>query len=411
MSTNDQRPLPDELSDQDFDKPFENPLPIAENLTAILTCLGAKTSIEDSKYILQRQNPFGQRRGGLGFGAYAVVRMFNGASTFTNINVFNKQAQISPLRLRMADKENGNFVLEDENGRIIADGRVLPIPSWGKKLLSTGKPAITVLQQHGPVNLVGVLGDSKCSLFETGDACQFCMLDGGTKNENRSVEEILEAFELACSDRLNYNLTLTTGIQASRGDAVDLVGAVKIIKQRIGESALAVEVVPFAQNSQKILKALKEVGLDTFMMPLDCATYEAQCRYLPGKASLLGEIFWENARNAVEIFGKGNVTSSIIIGLEPLADTLVAMARMLDEGVIPEPVPVRWDDSKLINAPLSVTNPDDLMKGREIIRNFIQREEIRGTIQKTRAGCAACGGCGGIIVNKLNLPQNGPRIV
>ena len=84
---------------------------------------------------------------------------------------------------------------------------------------------------------------------------------------------------------------------------------------------------------------------------------------------------------------------------------------MLEEGVIPEAVPVRWDDSKLSDALLSVTNPDDLIKAREIIRAFVQREEIRGTIQRTRAGCAACGGCGGIVVNKLMLPKNRLKMV
>lgn len=389
-----------------FNRPFENPRPSGENLTALLTCLGAKALPTDADYILQRQNPYRQKRGGLGFGGYALVQgVDEDKSKFVNINVFNQQAQESPLTIRIADQDSARFTLEDENEDVVANGSFLPIPSWGRKIVSTGKPAITILQQHGPANLVGVLGDSKCALFKTGEACKFCMMDGGASNEQRSVKEILEAFEFAQEDKKAYNLTLTTGVQASYGNGSELIRAVRTIKERIGTSPLAIELAPFAQNSRKILQALKEAGLDTFMMPLDCSSNAAQQQYLPGKASLLRESYWQNAQNAVEFFGRGNVTSSIIIGLEPFTETQKAIEQMLKEGIIPEPVPVRWDDSRLNSNQLPLTNPNDLIKAREQIRTFLQQAEIAGTIERTRAGCGACGGCGGIVANQVLQPQ------
>ena len=388
--------------------------PSAENLTAILTCLGAKTSAADRDYILARQNPFRQKRG-MGLGAYAVVQLpgggrrprSGGGSNFSNINIYTTQAQTSPLTLRITEPESGTFALVDAEGTPFTQGTVLPVPAWGRQQLSTGKPAITVLQQHGPANLVGVLGAPSCELFENGNACRFCMLNCGATNDDRSVEEIIEAFGLARQDRKAYNLTLTTGLQISLRDVAKTVEAIAKVKRGLGGAALALEMAPFPEDGRTRMQELKDAGLDTLMMPLDCASEVAQQQYVPGKAALLQRSYWENVTDGVKIFGQGNLTSNILVGLEPLEETLRAMDRMLELGVIPEPLPVRWDDSKLLNGePLPLTDPRFLIKARTFIADYIQKNGLRETIQRTRAGCAACGGCGGIVVN--NLPSLNP---
>lgn len=380
-------------------------IPAPENLTAVLVCLGAKTSLSDREYILKRQNPYAKKRGGLSFGAYAVVNTPEGEMNFTNINVYNEQAQISPLTLQITRPERGDFLLLDGNERLFAEGNLLPVPAWGTKFLKTGKPAIAVLQQHGPINLVGVLGSPRCSLFESGNACQFCMLNGGEANKECSVEEILEAFGFAKEDKKAYNVTLTTGLQASKTDVQKIIEAVAKLKRSLGCAALALEVAPFPEQSQNILRAFKDAGLDTLMMPLDCASEIAQRRYLPGKAELLQKVYRENVKYAVELFGRGNVTSSIIVGLEPLPETLKAIERMLEVGVIPEPIPVRWDDSKISGRLLPLTNPNDLIIARQVIQRLVEQNGIREIMERTRAGCAACGGCGGIVVNNLPVKK------
>ena len=381
---------------------IERPVVIPENLTAVLTCLGAKTSAEDVKAILAKQNPYRQKRGGLGFGAYSIVQIPGQGSSFSNINIFNRQAETSSLTLRLRNIETGDFDLYDFQGNLFTSGKILPIPTWGQKILSTGKPAITVLQQHGPKNLVGVLDDSRCELFEKGQECKFCMMNGGSTNESRSVEEILEAFQLAREDKQAYNLTLTSGLQLSRPPFDTLLEQVAALKRGIGDTALALEIAPVpADMSLDLFRGLKDAGLDTLMVPLDVFDPDAQQRYIPGKASLLQENYFQNAENAVAVFGAGNVTSSIIVGLESADSTGRAIQYMVQYGVIPEPVPVRWDDSKLGSERMPLTAPGDLVAMRAYIEELIRTSPIRNNIQKTRAGCAACGGCGGIVVNNL----------
>lgn len=380
-----------------FEENSERIVPTAENLSAILTCYGAKASPETIEEIRKMQNPYGQKRGGLGLGCFANVRT-GGKTSFSNINLFaTEQAALSPLTLRFCDDEFG-FELVDDDETVISGGKILPVPEWGKEILSTGKPASMVLQQHSPVNLVGVLGDTRCGLFEKDEACAFCMMDGGGQNQKRAVDETIEAFNRAKEFRPKANLTLTTTLTGP--DNIDgLIQDVAGVKNGIGESALALETSPFGIMAKEVLPRLKSTGLDTLMMPLDCATYSAQLQYLPGKAELLQEWYWKNAEEAVKVFGQGNVSSALIVGLECVDSTMRAASRMIDMGVIPEAIPIRWDNSRLKpGEKLPLTRPDDLIAMRVLIEFQLKRLNISS---KVKAGCAACGGCGGFTVNKM----------
>lgn len=372
----------------------------SENLTAILTCIGAKTLSEDVAYIAQRQNPYRQKRGGLSFGAYASVRIPNGKTEMANISVYGKQSKFSPLSLTITDRESGAYELTDESRKVTANGRILESPKWAKTRLSTGRGAIQVLQRHGPANLVGVLGEGRCSLFDKGTACKFCTMSGGATNADREAEEVAEALEVARStDRRAYNLTVTTGLQSSLEGVDALVTKTKALKKAVGNTDVALVVAPFSEKPRERLSTLKDAGVDTLMMPLDIASEAAQKKYVPGKAALLGKTYWRNAKEAVRIFGKGNVASSIIVGLESTSETKKAIERMADYGVVPEPIPVRWDDSISSKEPLPVTTPDDLVAMRKVARDALIRK--KGGFGIIKAGCSACGGCSGFRANEV----------
>ncbi|PIQ77973.1 hypothetical protein COV82_02240 [Candidatus Peregrinibacteria bacterium CG11_big_fil_rev_8_21_14_0_20_46_8] len=384
-------------------KSIRCPEPTAENLTAILTSIGARTAEKDRAALLARQNPTGQKRGGLGFGTFSFVAIPGAGSRFTNINTFASQAEYSSVQMEMINASDGTFKLRNSSGTFETTGRALKVPPWSLEKLSSGAPAISVLQQHGASNLVGIIGSTRCALFDEKNACTFCSLKGGIANRQRTVREILETFALAQGQRPSYNnLTLATGIQGATTEADEVIDDVAEIKRSIGSTGLALEINPYASNAAERMQQLRDNGLDTLMMPLDCASPEAQNRFVPGKARLLQQNFWDNVRRAVKIFKPGNVTSSLIVGLEPFEATRIALERMIDVGVVPEPIPVRWADGQFDADPsLPLTNPDDLIAARQIIEEKISSSPIAKNIQQTRAGCASCGGCGGIVVNNL----------
>lgn len=372
----------------------------AENLTATLTAVGARTSKEDVDFIAERQNPYRQKRGGLSFGAYTSIKIPDGRAEMTNINVYGEQAQLSSLSLTVTDCEVGAYELTDDSGEAITTGRILESPKWAAERLSTGRGAIQVLQRHGPANLVGVLGEGRCSLFDKGNACKFCTMSGGAGNADREADEIAETLEIArTTDKRAYNLTVTTGLQSSLEGADTLIQKAGALKRSVGETDVALVIAPFQEKSRDRLTALKDAGIDTLMMPLDVASNEAQQLYVPGKAPLLGATYWRNTKEAARIFGKGNVASSIIVGLEPISETERAIERMVDYGIVPEPIPVRWDDSIQSDKPLPITNPDDLVAMRVKAGDALGRR--RDEFGKVKAGCSACGGCSGFKANEV----------
>ncbi|MBX9765251.1 radical SAM protein [Patescibacteria group bacterium] len=372
----------------------------SENLTATLTAVGARLSNEDVDFIAERQNPFRQKRGGLSFGAYASIRIPNGKTEMTNINVYGEQAQLSPLSLSITDPVTGTYELTSESGQTMTGGRILESPKWAKERLTSGRGVMQVLQRHGPSNLVGVLGEGRCSLFDTGNACTFCTMKGGEANADREAEEIAEALTVArTTDKRAYNLTVTTGIQSSLQGADALVQRTEILKKAVGDTDIALVVAPFPEKARDRLSQLKDAGVDTLMMPLDVASIEGQKRYTPGKAPLLGATYWRNVKEAVKIFGKGGVATSIIVGLEPVSETGKAIERMADYGVVPEPIPVRWDDSIRSREPLPITNPDDLVAMRAKTAEVLGSR--RAEFGMIKAGCSACGGCSGVRINEL----------
>lgn len=380
-----------------------------ENLTATLTAVGARASKEDVDFITERQNPYRQKRGGLSFGAYASVKIPYGKTEMTNINVYGEQAQLSPLSLAVTDRENGAYELSNELGEIVTNGRILESPKWAKDRLKSGRGAMQVLQRHGPANLVGVLGEGRCSLFDKGNACKFCTMSGGAGNADREADEIAETLKIAqTTDRRAYNLTVTTGLQSSLEDTDILIQKTRALKKTVGETDVALVVAPFQEKPKDRLTALRDSGVSTLMMPLDIASEKAQKLYVPGKATLLGATYWRNAKEAVQVFGKGNIASSIIVGLEPISETEKAIDRMVDYGVVPEPIPVRWDDSIRSQKLLPVTQPDDLVAMRAKAGSALEKR--RGEFGKVKAGCSACGGCSGLKVNDVIRTQSSPGV-
>lgn len=292
--------------------------------------------------------------------------------------------------------EEARFLRFKLDGEVVATGSVPAAPGWLGRTLVDGTSVAKIVQVHGP-NLVSVWGNTRCVLFDRETACSFCMFDGATNNSNRSMEQVIEAIKVMRStevDRNRHNnLTLTTGFLEGEEVLARLARDIALFKEQFPGFKLALETTPLNRDDRPALSRLKEAGLDTLMIPLDCASLDAQAQFLKGKAALLQRDYWATVEEAVEIFPPNNVTSSIIVGLEPQSVTVEAMKRMAQKKVVPEPLPVRWDDSRydLANPP-PLTDPLDLISVREEL-DLILASMSKGA---PLAGCAACGGCSGL---------------
>jgi hypothetical protein len=111
---------------------------------------------------------------------------------------------------------------------------------------------------------------------------------------------------------------------------------------------------------------------------------------MPGKSKIPRERYLEALAYAVKLFGVHQVSSQVLIGLEPIESTLEGMAALADVGAIPLPTVFR----PLNNTPLV---RHETPRVEDVLRVFsanIEMLHTRGLLaEKTRAGCALCGAC------------------
>jgi hypothetical protein len=85
-----------------------------------------------------------------------------------------------------------------------------------------------------------------------------------------------------------------------------------------------------------LIKQLKDEGLDTISFNLECVSEKYFNRYCPGKAKSYGYSNMRNALNyAVNEFGKGNVFSITIMGIEPSEVFLPGIEKLLSDDIVP----------------------------------------------------------------------------
>jgi len=141
---------------------------------------------------------------------------------------------------------------------------------------------------------------------------------------------------------------------------------------------------------------LKEAGVDTVGMHLESLTQEIRERVTPGKATISIERYFEAYEKAVEIFGRNQVSTYVIVGFGDTEETLVTgCERLAKLGVYPFVVPLR----PIMGTPLeNIKAPDPAFMAH--IYQQVAANNLRYGInwRNSKAGCTRCGACSGLIM-------------
>jgi len=136
---------------------------------------------------------------------------------------------------------------------------------------------------------------------------------------------------------------------------------------------------------------LKDSGVVSLGMHLEAVTERVRKTIMPGKASVPLTRYMEAYAAAVEVFGRGQVSTYILAGLGDTEDEILAMSRQLIAmGVYPFVVPfVPISGTPLADHPM----PDSHMLHRIFsqLGPLLTRQGM--TSETVNAGCAKCGAC------------------
>lgn len=87
-------------------------------------------------------------------------------------------------------------------------------------------------------------------------------------------------------------------------------------------------------SSTAILSELKESGISKVVFNLEAITGAGHRKYCPGKAELGMTYIHDRLISALDVFGKGNVWTNLVYGLEDNDDVLPLCEKLIKEGIV-----------------------------------------------------------------------------
>ena len=258
-----------------------------------------------------------------------------------------------------------------------ADG----IPYWKIALLHLDSIASTVVQ--------------KCIYWDTPEQCHFCGIEL-TRGEQTIPVKTPEQLAEVCAAAQRYDhavdATLTTGSlnRRDRG-ALYISKCAAAIKDACG---LPVQVQFEPPDALSVLDDVHRAGVDAVGIHIETFDPAVLARVAPGKAQCGVEGYFRTWERAVEVFGRGAVTTYVLLGMgEDPALIEQGCRRATEMGVYPFVVPLRPVPGTLM-ADASAPDPDYVTSLYRTVSAMIADAGLDHTTAK--AGCARCQACSGL---------------
>jgi radical SAM protein (TIGR04043 family) len=268
-----------------------------------------------------------------------------------------------------------------------------PEPAFYGLRTAEGVPYWKIARLHSRDTLATTVLQTCIRYGNTSTKCQFCAigesLRAGRTLAHKTPAQLAEV--AAAARRLDgvRNVVLTTGTPATpdRGAAL-LAASAAAIKARTGLPIQA-QCEPPADFAW--FQRLKDAGVDSLGMHLEAWDEEVRRRIMPGKAEVPRSFYLRAFAAAVEVFGRGQVSTYLLAGLGDTVEGLHEAARELVAlGVYPFIVPF----VPVGGTPLARHRPPDAAFMRAVLQPVGEWLSAAGMTSGTvKAGCAKCAAC------------------
>jgi radical SAM protein (TIGR04043 family) len=255
------------------------------------------------------------------------------------------------------------------------------IPYWKIALLhSHDVLATTVLQT--------------CMRYRNSDTvCQFCAieqsLESGRTIARKTPAQLAEVAAAAVQLDGVKHMVMTSGTPNTpdRGAAY-LAECAQAIKQRVD---LPIQAQCEPPDDFRWFQKLKDAGVDSLGMHLEAITPDVRAKIMPGKADVPVEYYFQAFAAAVEVFGRGQVSTYLLAGLGDTVEALVAGCdRLIQLGVYPFVVPfVPITGTPLAHHP--APSSEMMFVLYQQVGNLLKRSNMSS--KDIKAGCGKCGAC------------------
>jgi len=274
-------------------------------------------------------------------------------------------------------------------------------PRFYKLQTFDGVPYWKIAQLHGSDVLATTVLQTCIRYGRRSTSCQFCAIGeslAGNRTINRKTPEQLAEVARASVllDGIKH-MVMTTGTPnfTDRGAQILCESAFAVKAATISHAGFAGGLPIQAQceppDDPVWFGRLKASGVDALGMHLEAVTQEVRERIMPGKATVSIPQYLQAFEDAVNIFGRGQVSTYILAGLGDTREAILEMCSTLVAlGVYPFVVPfVPIGGTPLENhAAPSPQFMRDLLQplGKMLVSGGLRSADIK-------AGCGKCGAC------------------
>ncbi len=328
------------------------------------------------------------REGGAGPTDHKAVSIFK---TTVMIPVLSPSAESSPFIATKPSKMGVASLKRD--GKVLTTIRFIGEPRFYSEKSSDGIPFWKIARLHSK-DVLATTVLQNCIRYKNKDtSCQFCAIEESLKYDTtiayKKPKHLAEVAQRAVALDGVSQFIMTTGTPAStdRGAKI-LFESVKAVKAAVD---IPIQIQCEPPDSFDWFTKLKDAGASAIGMHLEAVSDRVRNRIMPGKAEVSMAYYFKAFQAAVEVFGRGNVSTYILAGLGDTQEEILSMSeRLIAIGVYPFVVPF----VPVRNTPLENHNsPDkDFMHG--ILDPLANLLVCAGMTSDTLAsGCAKCGAC------------------
>ncbi len=257
----------------------------------------------------------------------------------------------------IVDHIDGRFVLVDD-GKVVEEVDLWPKPAYYDKQTRTGLPMSHIVSAR-PQRL-NVFQSSFCYFWAENEGCKFCDIVTHTKQQREELgvpnrlrpQDVKETVAEALKEPGRFTSLCLTAGSVIKGDTLfdrEVEFYIELL-QAIGENfktkKFPSQLIASAFNEKQLARLYEETGLTSYTSDLEVLNEQMFNWICPGKAKWVGYKEWrERLVRAVDIFGRGNVNTGIVGGVEmaqphgfktekeALASTLEEAEYLAERGV------------------------------------------------------------------------------
>ena len=332
--------------------------------------------------------PTNSRRGGAGPSDHKAIRL---AGQTIMVPVHTAGARHSPYSAAAPDQRGRTLLSRD--GITVGPIDFAATPRFYALQTMDGVPYWKIAMLHGTDVLATTVLQTCIRYADRATSCQFCAigqsLAAGRTVAHKTPAQLAEVARAAFLLDGVQHMVLTTGTpnMIDRGAAV-LCDSTRAIKQAV---ALPVQAQCEPPRDPVWFEHLRAAGVDSLGMHLEAATQAVRARIMPGKATVNVARYLAAFRQAVPVFGRGQVSTYLLAGLgDSVSDILSLCETLIGIGVHPFVVPF----VPIGGTPLESHPPPTAAFMRAVLAPLARMLAAGGLRSAdVKAGCSRCGAC------------------